>query len=158
MNYGFYTSPYGTCCMAFTTGGLFALVFVGSEDEALADLHGRFPKTELILDAAQAELLGNQIFKQQKIIPLNPQGTSFQQSVWKALQEIPAGETRTYAWIADAIGKPKAVRAVGTAIGANPIAYVIPCHRVVRSGGGLGGYRWGLPIKQKMLQSEGIML
>ena len=154
MNYGFYTSPFGKCCIAFTTEGLFGLIFTKTEEEAVKDLHDRFPKTDFTLDAAQSKLLGDQIFKQRKNVRLCPLGTPFQQSVWKALQEIPEGETRTYAQIADAIGKPKAVRAVGTAIGANPIAYLIPCHRVVRTDGGLGGYRWGLALKQQMLQAE----
>lgn len=158
MNYGFYTSPFGNCCMAFTTEGLFALIFAATEEDAVRDFRRRFPKTNFILDAAQAELLGNQIFKQQKIVQLRPQGTPFQQSVWKALLDIPEGETRTYAQIANAIGKPKAVRAVGTAIGANPIAYLIPCHQVVRTDGGLGGYRWGLEIKKMMLKTEGVMI
>lgn len=142
--------------MAFTTAGLFALIFAEAEEEAITDLRSRFPKTDFILDVEQAKFLGDQIFIHKELVRLCPQGTSFQQSVWKALLDIPQGETRTYAQIADAIGRPKAVRAVGTAIGANPIAYLIPCHRVVRADGGLGGYRWGLAIKQKMLQTEGV--
>ncbi len=158
MNYGFYTSPFGTCCMAFTTEGLSALIFADKEEIALADLRLRFPKTDFSEDAEHAKLLGEKIFKLKEPVQFCPQGTPFQQSVWKALQEIPGGETRTYAQVANAIGKPKAARAVGTAIGANPIAYLIPCHRVVRTDGGLGGYRWGLEIKQKMLQVEGVMI
>ncbi len=158
MNYGFYTSPFGTCCMAFTTEGLSALIFADKEEIALADLQRRFPKADFSEENKQAKLLGDKIFKLKEPVGLCPQGTFFQQLVWKALQEIPAGETRTYAQIADAIGRPKAVRAVGTAIGANPIAYLIPCHRVVRTDGGLGGYRWGLALKQQMLRAEGVNL
>ena len=78
----------------------------------------------------------------------------FQQRVWTALRQIPRGETRTYKDIASAIGAPKAVRAVGSACGANPVALVIPCHRALRTDGGLGGYAWGLERKQKLLKIE----
>lgn len=82
------------------------------------------------------------------------QGTAFQHQVWQALLELPLGSTTTYQAIADAIGRPKAVRAVANAIGANPIAWLIPCHRVIRSDGGLGGYRWGVQRKRAMLAWE----
>lgn len=86
---------------------------------------------------------------------LVPQGSAFQQQVWQALQQIPRGEVRTYGEIAKAIGaSSKAARAVGAACGANPIALFIPCHRVVRSDGGLGGFAWGLPLKQHLLAVE----
>lgn len=144
--------------MAFTTEGLSALIFADKEEIALADLQRRFPSVDFTEESEQAKLYGNKIFELKESIGLCPQGTSFQQSVWKALREIPVGEIRTYAQIANAIGNPKAVRAVGTAIGANPIAYLIPCHRVVRTDGGLGGYRWGLEIKKMMLKAEGVMI
>jgi AraC family transcriptional regulator of adaptative response/methylated-DNA-[protein]-cysteine methyltransferase len=85
---------------------------------------------------------------------LDIQGTAFQQRVWKALQEIPPGSTKSYAEIAAQIGKPTAARAVGRACGANRLAVVIPCHRAVRSDGGLGGYRWGVERKQRLLERE----
>lgn len=84
------------------------------------------------------------------------QGTPFQQLVWKELLNIPKGQTRTYQDIAHVIGKPKAVRAVGTAIGKNNLAVVVPCHRVIRKDGTLGGYRWGIEKKKKLLKKEGI--
>ncbi|MEM1020057.1 MAG: bifunctional transcriptional activator/DNA repair enzyme AdaA [Sphingomonadales bacterium] len=87
-------------------------------------------------------------------LPLDIRGTAFQQRVWKALQRIPPGETRTYADIAAAVGAPSASRAVGTACGANPLAVAIPCHRVLRGDGGLGGYRWGLARKKALLSKE----
>lgn len=157
MNYGFYNTPFGQCCMAFTTAGLSALIFAEKEEIAHADLQRRFPNVDFTEESEQAKVYGNKIFKLKVPVQLCPQGTTFQQSVWKALQEIPVGETRTYAQIANAIGKPKVIRAVGTAIGANPIAYLIPCHRVLRTDGGLGGYRWGLEIKKMMLKAEGVM-
>lgn len=88
-------------------------------------------------------------------LSLDLRGTPFQVAVWKALLDIPYGETRTYAKIADAVGKPAAVRAVGSAIGRNPISVLVPCHRVVRTGGGLGGYGGGLWRKEYLLKLEG---
>jgi methylated-DNA-[protein]-cysteine S-methyltransferase len=87
--------------------------------------------------------------------PLRPRGTPFQQAVWEALRAIPAGETRSYAEIARAVGRPSAVRAVGAANGANPIAIVVPCHRVIGSSGELTGYAGGLPMKRWLLAFEG---
>ncbi|MEO0925289.1 MAG: methylated-DNA--[protein]-cysteine S-methyltransferase [Cyanobacteria bacterium J06643_13] len=87
-------------------------------------------------------------------LPLDIRGTAFQQQVWQALRLIPRGETRNYAEIARAIDKPQATRAVGSACGANPVAVIIPCHRVLRSDGSLGGYRWGIERKQKLLEIE----
>ena len=87
---------------------------------------------------------------------LNARGTEFQKAVWNAMQKIPYGETKTYKWIAEKIGRPKAVRAVGNACGANPIPLVIPCHRVVATNG-LGGFSSGLNIKKKLLQIENLL-
>ncbi|MFB1082736.1 methylated-DNA--[protein]-cysteine S-methyltransferase [Jeotgalibacillus sp. JSM ZJ347] len=91
-------------------------------------------------------------------MPIDPKGTPFQQKVWEALLEIPYGETRTYADIAARVGRPKAFRAVGTAIGANPILVVVPCHRVIAKDGGLGGFSAGLDVKRALHQVEGIQL
>jgi methylated-DNA-[protein]-cysteine S-methyltransferase len=88
-------------------------------------------------------------------IPLNMQGTDFQKSVWSQLRKIPYGETRSYSQIAEAIGRPKAVRAVGTANGSNPVAIIVPCHRVIGSSGKLTGYGGGLPLKKRLLELEG---
>ena len=88
-------------------------------------------------------------------IPFDVVGTSFQWRVWRELQKIPAGETRSYSEVARAIGKPKAVRAVAQACGANRLGVVVPCHRVVRNDGSLGGYRWGLAVKARLLDAEG---
>jgi AraC family transcriptional regulator of adaptative response/methylated-DNA-[protein]-cysteine methyltransferase len=85
---------------------------------------------------------------------LHPEGTSFQKRIWEELMKIPAGGTRTYLQVAIEIGSPSSSRAVGTAIGANPIAWLIPCHRVIQTSGGLGGYRWGLDRKKSLLDWE----
>ena len=87
-------------------------------------------------------------------LPLDVRGTAFQQRVWRALQAIPAGTTASYAELAAAIGAPRAVRAVAGACAANPIAVAIPCHRVIRKGGGLSGYRWGVERKRALLKRE----
>ena len=87
-------------------------------------------------------------------LPLDLVGTPFQVSVWQALCEIPYGETRTYAEVAEAIGSPKAVRAVGSACGKNRIGLIVPCHRVLRQGGGIGGYFWGTHVKRRLLERE----
>ncbi|WP_114417889.1 methylated-DNA--[protein]-cysteine S-methyltransferase [Marinospirillum perlucidum] len=88
-------------------------------------------------------------------LPLDLQGTAFQKAVWEALLTIPAGQTRSYSQLAEQVGQPAAVRAVASACGANPVALLVPCHRVVRKDGGLGGYRWGLDMKRRLLQREG---
>jgi len=88
-------------------------------------------------------------------LPIDVRGTAFQEAVWKELRKIPLGETRSYADIAAAVGQPQAVRAVGTANGSNPVAVLVPCHRVIRSDGSLGGYAGGLDRKRKLLAAEG---
>jgi len=90
-------------------------------------------------------------------VPVDLWGTPFQQTVWRALQDIPRGEVRSYADVARAIGRPTAVRAVGQACAANPVAVLVPCHRVIRSDGGLGGYGWGVHRKQALLELEGAL-
>jgi AraC family transcriptional regulator of adaptative response/methylated-DNA-[protein]-cysteine methyltransferase len=153
-SFGFSNSPFGECCIAFSNDGICALTFPETRVSALYDLENRFPETNFRQNDEKAARLARQIFEKGDRPVLNPIGTDFQQSIWRALQRIPAGKTTTYAQIAEAIGRPKAVRAVGTAIGANPIAYLIPCHRVIRSDGGLGGFRWGLECKKKLLEWE----
>lgn len=138
----------GVCCLSFNEG----------EDE----LHARFPKADLRLgDDAFQDLLSQVAASVEKPgdfshIPLDVQGTAFQEAVWQELQKIPLGETRSYADIAAAIGKPRAVRAVGSANGANNVAVLIPCHRVVRSDGSMGGYAYGLEIKERLLKKEAL--
>lgn len=152
--FGFTQSPFGECCIVYSTDGICALTFPESRESALYDLENRFPETNFKQNDGEATRLAHQIFDLGVKPKLNPIGTDFQQSIWKALEQIPAGKTSTYSLIAESIGRPKAVRAVGTAIGANPIAYLIPCHRVIRTDGSLGGFRWGLDCKIKMLEWE----
>ncbi|MGB5484306.1 bifunctional DNA-binding transcriptional regulator/O6-methylguanine-DNA methyltransferase Ada [Parasphingorhabdus sp.] len=146
----------GAMMVAATDNGVCCLSFNEGED----DLRGRFPKAELQPGGdAFAKLLAQVVAQVETPgrthnIPLDVQGTAFQEAVWQELRKIPEGETRSYADIATAIGKPKAVRAVGSANGANNVAVLIPCHRVVRSDGTMGGYAYGLEIKQRLLEKE----
>lgn len=117
------------------------------------------PKAQLVLKQACDQL--NQYFQGSRTnfdLPLNPSGTDFQKKVWKALYEIPYGQTRSYKDIAIALNQPNACRAVGSANGKNPICVIIPCHRVITSGGKLGGYSGGLDKKTKLLEIENINL
>lgn len=153
-SFGFSQSPFGECCIVFSNDGICALTFPENHESALYDIEQRFPETDFVQNDEKAAFFSKLIFQKRERPTIHPIGTEFQQAVWNALQEIPIGDTTTYAKIADAINRPKAVRAVGTAIGANPIAFLIPCHRVIRTDGGLGGYRWGLEIKKMMLEWE----
>lgn len=146
----------GKMLVAATEKGICRLSF----DEDESDLRQRFPKADIQSgDAALGDLVKGAIAAvenpaQMPDLPLDVQGTAFQQAVWQELQRIPVGETRTYAQIAAAVGKPKAVRAAGSANGANNVAVLIPCHRVIRTDGSLGGYAYGLERKKKLLQGE----
>jgi len=143
-------SDYGVCA-----------ILLGDDPDALArDLQDRFPRATLIGGDADFEELVAQVvgFVEAPALgldlPLDVRGTAFQQRVWQALREIPAGSTASYTDIAGRIGSPTAVRAVAQACAANPLAVAIPCHRVVRTDGGLSGYRWGVERKRVLLQRE----
>lgn len=146
----------GQMLVAATDKGVCRLSF----EEGAESLARRFPKADLIQGGEDfAALLAEVIAAveqpgQSRAIPLDVQGTAFQQAVWQELQRIPKGETRSYAQIAAAVGKPGAVRATGSANGANNVAVLIPCHRVVRTDGTLGGYAYGLDIKRELLRRE----
>ncbi|EIZ79541.1 AraC family transcriptional regulator,regulatory protein of adaptative response [Novosphingobium sp. Rr 2-17] len=146
----------GAMLVAATDKGVCRLSF----NETGTDLALRFPKADLVEgDAAFALLLADVVAAveqpgQSRAIPLDVQGTAFQEAVWQELQRIPLGETRTYAQIAAAVGKPGAVRAAGSANGANGVAVLIPCHRVIRSDGSIGGYAYGEAIKRELLRRE----
>lgn len=152
--YGFSETPFGECCIVFSNDGICSLTFPESHESAYYDIQQRFPETEFTQNDEKVKKYVSTIFDKKEIPKLHPIGTDFQLSVWEALKNIPIGVTTTYAKIAEAIGRPKAVRAVGTAIGANPIAFLIPCHRVIRTDGSLGGFRWGLKIKKMILDWE----
>lgn len=146
----------GPMLVAATDKGVCRLAFGESGD----DLAGRFPQAALRRGGDRFAALLAQVVAaveqpgRMADIPLDVQGTAFQEKVWQALRAIPAGETRTYAQIAAAAGTPKAVRAAGSANGANPVAVLVPCHRVIRTDGSLGGYAYGTAIKQELLRRE----
>lgn len=153
-------SPLGRVLVAATTRGLCAVLFADSDEDAERDLRTRFGKATLQrYDAALGEevrfVLGAMAESPAAAsLPFDVRATSFQHRVWEALRNIPRGETRSYGQIAQAIGAPKAVRAVGAACGANPLAVVVPCHRAVASDGRLTGYRWGVERKRMLLEME----
>lgn len=149
-------SSLGPVLVAATAKGLCRISF----DEDEGDLRRRFPKAEIISGGERLDALAEQVVRliehpaEALDLPLDVNGTAFQQAVWAALRAIPAGETRSYGEIAAAIGRPGAVRAAGTACGDNGLAVVIPCHRVLRSDGGLGGYAYGVERKKALLERE----
>ena len=158
--YTTFHSPLGCILLASTGRGLCS-VKIGDTAEALVKtLAAEFSEADLRQDGKALKTEKGQVLAflsgdaTLAKLPLDVRGTVFQQRVWSALRQIPRGETRTYKDLASAIGAPKAVRAVGSACGANPVALVIPCHRALRTDGGLGGYAWGLERKQKLLKIE----
>ena len=154
--WGVAETALGPMLLATTDKGICRLSF----DENECVLKDRFPNATLLNGGGSfADLLYGAVQaieqpKQMPTLPLDVGGTTFQQDVWRTLLQIPAGETRNYAEIAAAVGKPGAVRAAGAANGANHVAVLIPCHRVIRSDGGLGGYAYGLERKRRLLAWE----
>lgn len=150
----------GPMLLAATAQGICALRF-GEEEALRAELRAEFPQATLReeplelaahVEAVKAYLEGAQHALD---LPLDVSATAFQLRVWRALRAIPYGQTRSYKEVAEAIGEPRAVRAVARACATNPVALVVPCHRVVRTGGELSGYRWGVDRKRRLLQQEG---
>lgn len=163
IRWGWFDSPFGPALVMATDRGICGLAFAAETgpEAAMADLRSRWPKAtyveapdairhwvEAAFGAAEgAEGAGD-------AAPLHLIGAPFQIKVWEALLSIPSGHVATYSDIAARVGNPRAVRAVGTAIGRNPVSWLIPCHRAIRKTGGLGGYRWGLPVKRALLARE----
>jgi AraC family transcriptional regulator of adaptative response/methylated-DNA-[protein]-cysteine methyltransferase len=150
----------GSVLVAATGKGVCAILLGDDPAVLVRNLEDRFPKAQLVGgDAAFEQLVAQVVGLVESpgtgaALPLDVRGTAFQQRVWQALRAIPAGSTASYAEIARRIGMPKAVRAVAHACGANPVAIAIPCHRVVRSDGGVSGYRWGVERKRALLDRE----
>ena len=158
IHYSFAESPFGNLIVASTTKGVCHMAFGDDQKMALDDLVGKFPNAtfQQRVDQLQEAALG--IFRKDwtglSTVKLHLKGTDFQLKVWECLLKIPMGRLSTYSEIAKRIGHEKAGRAVGTAIGSNPVAFLIPCHRVIQSSGALGGYRWGLTRKSAMIGWE----
>ena len=161
IRYGFHPSPFGTALVMTTDRGLCGLGFAdpGGEAEALEDMAKRWPGAKLEHDQAGTASLATQVFapgswsadRPLRIVLI---GTDFQVKVWEALLRIPLGSAKTYSDVACEIGKPSASRAVGAAVGRNPISFVVPCHRALGKSGALTGYHWGLTRKRAMLGWE----
>lgn len=161
IEYGFHPGPFGECLIAVTERGVCGLLFVqeGNQSRAFETLRQQWPYASFGLNPTITEAIVQQIFpifEQPADAPLHLfiKGTNFQLKVWEALLKIPAGNLITYSDIATWIGRPQAARAVGNAVAHNPIAYLIPCHRVIRKLGEFGNYRWGTARKKAILGWE----
>lgn len=156
IRWGMFDTPFGPALATATDRGLCGLGFLSETDEdaARADLFNRWPAADFIHDPDALRPLVTAATERRGKTALHLIGGPFQIKVWEALLRIPEGEVTTYSTLAEAIGHPAAVRAVGTAVGRNPISWLIPCHRVLRKEGTLGGYHWGLPVKRALLAWE----
>jgi AraC family transcriptional regulator of adaptative response/methylated-DNA-[protein]-cysteine methyltransferase len=161
IGYGFHPSPFGTALVMATERGLAGLAFAdpGEERSALADMRSRWPKASIIENAARTAPLARRIFDRKLWRSWEPLrivliGTDFEVRVWEALLRIPMGRAVTYSDIAASIRAPKAARAVGAAVGKNPLSFVVPCHRALGKNGDLTGYHWGMTRKRAMLGWE----
>lgn len=160
INYSFAQSPFGSLIVASTPKGVCYMAFEQDEDKALNDLKSKFPNAAFrcTLDLIQqnALFIFQNDWNKLPEIKLHLKGTDFQLKVWETLLKIPMGRLSTYGSIAGSMGNPNASRAVGTAIGSNPVAFLIPCHRVIRSTGMFGGYMWGATRKTAIIGWEGV--
>ncbi|MEX0957244.1 MAG: bifunctional helix-turn-helix domain-containing protein/methylated-DNA--[protein]-cysteine S-methyltransferase [Rhizobiaceae bacterium] len=161
INHGWHVSPFGLALVMVTDRGLAGLAFCdpGDERAALEDMRGRWPNAGYVEDMAATQPYAARIFEPTRWRADEPLrvvliGTDFQVRVWEALLRIPMGRACSYSSIADGIGAPKASRAVGAAVGANPISFVVPCHRALGKSGALTGYHWGLTRKRAILGWE----
>ena len=161
LTYGFHPSPFGTAIVIATARGLAGLAFAdpGDEQKAFADMRGRWPRADFVEDQARTAGLARRIFDPKLWSADRPLrvvmiGTDFEVRVWETLLKIPMGRAVSYSDIACNINAPKAARAVGAAVGKNPISFVVPCHRALGKGGTLTGYHWGITRKQAMLGWE----
>jgi AraC family transcriptional regulator of adaptative response/methylated-DNA-[protein]-cysteine methyltransferase len=156
IRWGWFDSPFGPALVMATEKGICGIGFAAETgpDHAMEDLRSRWPRADYVEDIEPLRPMAEAAFRGTGDVHLALIGAPFQIKVWEALLSIPTGHVTTYSEIAGAIGKPRAVRAVGTAVGRNPISWLIPCHRALRKSGGLGGYHWGLPVKRAMLAWE----
>jgi AraC family transcriptional regulator of adaptative response/methylated-DNA-[protein]-cysteine methyltransferase len=161
IRYGFHDSPFGLALVMTTELGLCGLAFAdaGEEKAALTDMMGRWPEADYVEDTRATAPVARRIFETEAWQPDQPLrvvfiGTDFEIRVWETLMRIPLGKATTYSDIAAHLGKPSAARAVGTAVGKNPVSFVVPCHRVLGKSGSLCGYHWGLTRKRAILGWE----
>lgn len=154
--WGWFDSPFDLALVMGTSKGICGLAFAAETgtEAAFEDMMSRWPSATFIEDPMALKPMVDAAFEQKGETALHMIGAPFQIKVWEALMQIPSGHVTTYSEIANAIGNPKAVRAVGTAVGKNPVSWLIPCHRALRKSGALGGYHWGLPVKRALLAWE----
>ena len=154
--WGWFDSPFGLALVMGTDRGICGLAFAAETgpEPAMADMKSRWPKAAYVEDPMRLRDWATAALGMTGETQLHMIGAPFQLKVWEALLNIPSGHVSTYSEIAQSIGRPRAVRAVGTAVGRNPVSWLIPCHRALRKSGGLGGYHWGLPVKRAMLAWE----
>ena len=156
IRYGWFGSPFGEALAMGTGRGFCGMAFASEtgREAAFNDMRARWPQADYVEDPGPLADWVAAAFGQTGEARLHLIGAPFQIKVWEALLSIPSGQVTTYSEIARAIGKPKAARAVGSAVGKNPVSWLIPCHRAIRKSGALGGYHWGLPVKRVMLAWE----
>jgi AraC family transcriptional regulator of adaptative response/methylated-DNA-[protein]-cysteine methyltransferase len=161
IHYGFHPAMFGTALVMATDRGLCGLAFAdpGEEKAAIADMRRRWPRANYVEDSARtaplcARIFDRKLWREDRPLRVVLIGTDFEVRVWETLLRIPMGRATTYSDIANTIGKPKAPRAVGAAVGKNPISFVVPCHRVIGKSGELTGYHWGITRKRAMLGWE----
>jgi AraC family transcriptional regulator of adaptative response/methylated-DNA-[protein]-cysteine methyltransferase len=156
MSYGWFDGPFGDVLVMGTERGLCGMAFAAEcgRDEAWRDLVARWPNATLVEHPDALRNWVTAAFNLRGETAVHMIGSKLQIKVWEALLRVPMGQVTTYSEIAASVGSPGAVRAVGTAVGRNPVSWLIPCHRALRKTGGLGGYHWGLPVKRAMLAYE----
>jgi len=159
IRYGFHLSPFGECFIAVTDKGICSIEFVGNDDcdAAVAGLQKQWKNAQIVRDQKGTGDFVDKIFVGHSLKhrpSVHVKGTNFQIKVWEALLRVPQGEVVSYEELASYIGKPKAVRAVANAVARNPVAFLIPCHRVIRKTGAIGGYHWGSTKKTAILLWE----
>ncbi len=161
VRFGFHPSPFGKALVMATERGLAGLAFAdaGEEDASLADMKRRWPRASYVADPGRTAPIARRIFdprewREDRPLRVVLIGTDWEVRVWEALLKIPMGKVATYSGIANKVCKPAAARAVGAAVGKNPVSFVVPCHRVIGKAGALTGYHWGITRKQAMLGWE----
>lgn len=159
IRWGVHDTPFGSALLAVTARGICALHFIDDETAGSEALRRHWPRARLLHDPGATAAVAQRIFSPLAAAMRQPlavlvKGSNFQVQVWRALLALPAGALTTYGSLAGALGRPDAARAVGTAVGANPVAWLIPCHRVIRASGAITGYRWGTVRKAAMLGRE----
>ena len=159
LDYGVHWTPFGPCLLAQTGRGITCLHFLEDDEDPIDFLRTQWANADIVHSPQNTAPIAYTIFhaseRADQPFHLNLRGTNFQVQVWRALLKIPEGQTRSYGELAQAMDLPTThARAVANAIGSNPVAYLIPCHRVIRESGALGGYRWGLTRKERLLALE----